>query len=82
MTSGEMESLRRNLPKASKRYFYRLVFFYVFGVLVIGVTCRSNDPSLTDGGQEAGSSPFVIGIKNASIPINNSIVNAVIILSA
>lgn len=82
VTGGEMESPRRNLPKASKRYFYRLVFFYVFGVLVIGVTCRSNDPSLTNGGKGAGSSPFVIGIKNAGIPVLDSIVNAVIILSA
>jgi yeast amino acid transporter len=82
VTGGEMESPRRNLPKASKRYFYRLIFFYVFGVLVIGVTCRSNDPALTNGGQGAGSSPFVIGIKNAGIPVLDSIVNAVIILSA
>ena len=82
VTGGEMESPRRNLPKAAKRYFYRLVFFYVFGVLVIGVTCRSNDPALTNGGQGAGSSPFVIGIKNAGIPVLDSIVNAVIVLSA
>ena len=79
---GEMESPRRNLPKASKRYFYRLVFFYCFGVLVIGVICRSDDPALTNGGQGAGSSPFVIGIKNAGIPVLDSIVNAVVILSA
>jgi yeast amino acid transporter len=82
VTGGEMESPRRNLPKASKRYFYRLIFFYCFGVLVIGVTCRSNDDALTNGGEGAGSSPFVIGIKNAGIPILDSIVNAVIILSA
>lgn len=30
VTGGEMESPRRNLPKAARRYFYRLVFFYVF----------------------------------------------------
>lgn len=27
VTGGEMKSPRRNLPKAAKRYFYRLVFF-------------------------------------------------------
>lgn len=82
VTGGEMESPRRNLPKASKRYFYRLVFFYCCSVLVIGVICRSDDPALTDGGQGAGSSPFVIGIKNAGIPVLDHIVNAVVILSA
>jgi amino acid transporter len=48
---GETESLRRNLPKASKRYFYMLIFFYYFSVLAIGCICPSNAPALTDGGQ-------------------------------
>lgn len=39
--AGEMQSPRRNLPKAAKRYFYRLIGFYVLGVLAIGVV-RSN----------------------------------------
>lgn len=37
--SGEMQSPRRNLPLAAKRYFYRLVGFYILGVLAIGVVC-------------------------------------------
>ena len=51
VTGGEMESPRRNLPKASKRYFYRLIFFYCFSVLAIGCICPSNAKALTDGGQ-------------------------------
>lgn len=82
VTGGEMESPRRNLPRASKRYFYRLVFFYVFGVLAIGVICPSNDSRLTNGGAGAGSSAFVVGIANAGIPVLPSIVNAVILISA
>lgn len=76
------ESPRRNLPKASKRYFYRLIAFYVLGVLAIGVICPSNAAALTDGGAGAGSSPFVVGIANAGISTLPSIVNAVIIISA
>ena len=82
VTGGEMESPRRNLPKASKRYFYRLIFFYCFGVLAIGVICPSNATALTNGGAGAGSSPFVVGIVNAGISTLPSIVNAVIIISA
>lgn len=82
VTGGEMESPRRNLPKASKRYFYRLITFYMGSVLAIGVICPSNDSRLTNGGAGAGSSPFVVGIKNAGIPVLDSIVNAVIISSA
>ena len=82
VTGGEMESPRRNLPIASRRYFYRLIGFYVLAVLAIGVICPSNDPRLTSGGSGAGSSPFVVGIANAGITALPSIINAVIIISA
>jgi amino acid transporter len=82
VTGGEMESPRRNLPIASRRYFYRLVVFYCLSVLAIGVTCPSNDPRLTDGGAGAGSSPFVVAVANAGIPVLPHIVNGVILISA
>jgi yeast amino acid transporter len=82
VTGGEMESPRRNLPIASRRYFYRLVIFYVLSVLAIGVTCPSDDPRLTNGGSGASSSPFVVAIANAGIGTLPSIVNAVILISA
>jgi amino acid transporter len=82
VTGGEMESPRRNLPIASRRYFYRLITFYVLGVLAIGVTCPSNDPHLIHGGAGAGSSPYVVAIANAGINVLPSIVNAVILISA
>lgn len=80
--SGEMESPRRNIPRASRRFFYRLIFFYVLGTLAITIICPSTDKALTNGGAGAGSSPFVIGIKNAGIPVLEHIVNAVILTSA
>jgi amino acid transporter len=82
VTAGEMESPRRNLPIAAKRYFWRLIIFYIGCVLAISVICPSNDSRLTDGGVGAGSSAFVVGIKNAGIPVLDSIINAGIILSA
>lgn len=82
VTGGEMESPRRNLPKAARRYFYRLCFFYIGSVLAIGVICPSNDPRLTDGGAGAGSSAFVVAIANAGIDALPSIINAVILISA
>lgn len=81
-TGGEMESPRRNLPTAARRYIWRLVIFYVGSVLAIGVICPSDDARLTSGGAGAGSSPFVVAIKNAGIPALDSIINGGIILSA
>lgn len=77
-----MQSPRRNLPIAARRYIYRLFFFYIGSVLAIGVICPSNNSLITSGGAGAGASPFVAGIKNASIPVLDSIINAGIIISA
>jgi len=77
-----MESPRRNLPIAAKRYFIRLVVFYIGSVLSIGLICPSTAPQLTDGGAGAGSSPFVVAIANAGISTLPGIINAVILISA
>ncbi|KAK7522155.1 histidine permease [Phyllosticta citriasiana] len=81
-TGGEMESPRRNLPIAARRYIYRLIFFYVGCVLAIGIIVPSDDPALTAGGEGAGSSPFVIGMKRNGIKALDSVVNAGILISA
>ena len=82
ISGGEMESPRRNVPRAARRYIYRLVFFYILAALAIGVICPSDDSRLTNGGAGAGSSPFVVAIKNAGIPALDHIVNAAILTSA
>lgn len=79
---GECEKPRRNIPKAARRFIYRLTFFYVIGSLIIGVIVNSNSKELLSGGSDASASPFVIGIKNAGIPVLNHIINAVILTSA
>ncbi|KAM5344373.1 hypothetical protein ACJ41O_012910 [Fusarium nematophilum] len=80
VTAGEMQSPRYNLPRAARRYIWRLVILFMPSVLGIGVVCASNDPRLTAGG--TASSPFVIAIRNAGIPVLDTIVNAMILLSA
>jgi amino acid transporter len=82
VTGGEMKNPRRNLPKAARRYFFRLVFFYIGCVLAIGIISPFNDARLTNGGVGAKSSAFVVGIANAGISGLPSVINAVIITSA
>ncbi|KAH9232558.1 hypothetical protein K456DRAFT_1750919 [Colletotrichum gloeosporioides 23] len=80
VTAGEMQSPRQNLPRAAKRYFWRLFILFMPTVIGLGVVCPSNDPRLSVSG--TASSPFVIAIRNAGIPVLDSIVNALILLSA
>ncbi|CEP63446.1 proline permease PUT4 LALA0_S08e02652g [Lachancea lanzarotensis] len=84
--SAESVNPRVNMPKACKRFVYRLAFFYICGVLVIGVVVGSNNTrllnALASGASDAAASPFVIGIKDAGIRVLPHIINACILTSA
>lgn len=69
VAAGEAEDPRRNIPKAVRRVFWRILFFYVLGTLAIGVTVPANDDNLLNGGPGAGHSPWVIAIARAGIPV-------------
>lgn len=82
VAAGEAENPRKNIPKAVRRVFWRILFFYVLGSLAIGVTVPYNDPGLLHPGAGAAASPWVIAIVRAGIPVLPSIINAVILTSA
>ncbi|KID65037.1 Amino acid/polyamine transporter I, partial [Metarhizium hybridum] len=81
VAAGEAEKPRKNMPKAVKRVFWRILFFYVLGSLAIGVCAASNDPNVLHGTGSAVS-PWVIAIKRAGIEVLPSIIDAVVLASA
>ncbi|KAK2744154.1 hypothetical protein FQN57_004414 [Myotisia sp. PD_48] len=84
--AGEAANPRRNIPKAIRRTFWRILFFYVLGALFIGMLVPYNDPRLLNAQETnapgAAASPWVIAMNRASIPVLPSIINAVILSSA
>ncbi|WWD20799.1 hypothetical protein CI109_105276 [Kwoniella shandongensis] len=81
-TLGEAQNPRKTVPRAIKRVFFRLLFFYVGGIFIISVLVPYNDDRLLNGGGDATASPFVIAINNAGIKALPSIINAVLLISA
>lgn len=86
IAAGETVAPRRNIPKAARRFVWRLAVFYGVSSLIIGIMVRSDDPRLLgasqDGKSDASASPFVIGIQNVGIPVLDHIINAAILTSA
>lgn len=82
LSAGETVAPRRNIPKAARRFVWRLAVFYGLGSLIIGVIVPSNEPNLMSGAGNAAASPFVIGIQNAGIGGLNHVINAAILTSA
>ncbi|CED82715.1 amino acid permease [Phaffia rhodozyma] len=81
IAAGEAENPRRNLPKAIRTVYIRIVVFYILGTFIIGLNIPSNNAEL---GQysDARASPFVLAIKAAGIKTLPSIINACLITSA
>ncbi|KAK0198659.1 amino acid permease [Armillaria mellea] len=82
IAAGEAKNPRRNLPKAIRRVYIRILLFYIGGTAVIGLLVPSTDPRLNLSDGTAASSPFVIAIKNAGIGGLPSVINAALLTSA
>ncbi|THH21448.1 hypothetical protein EW146_g85 [Bondarzewia mesenterica] len=82
IAAGEAKNPRRNLPKAIRRVYIRILLFYIGGVIVIGLLVPSNNAELNLNSGTAAASPFVIAISTAGIKALPSIVNACLLTSA
>ncbi|KAJ6599363.1 amino acid permease [Mycena vulgaris] len=82
IAAGEAKNPRRNLPKAIKRVYIRILLFYIGGVIIIGLLVPSTDPGLNIISQTAAASPFVIAIQRSGIKTLPSIINACLLTSA
>ena len=82
LTAAEAENPRRNVPKAIRRVFWRILFFYVFGTFVMGLIVSPDNEGLTSGTGDGRSSPWVIAITQAGISGLPSVINSVILISA
>ena len=86
IAAGETEAPRRNIPKAVRRVFWRILIFYVVAIFLVGMCVSSEDPRLLnaiDKGQPGvAQSPFVIAIQNGGIKGLPSVINAVVLTSA
>lgn len=82
IAAAEAKNPRRNLPRAVRRVYIRILLFYVVGVFIIGLLVPSNDKRLKLGSGTASASPFVIAINRAQINALPSIINACLLTSA
>ncbi|KAJ6782986.1 hypothetical protein PWT90_10302 [Aphanocladium album] len=86
VASGETQNPRRNIPKAIRRVFWRILLFYVLSIFLVGLCVSSKDEKLLNAidssAPGAKQSPFVIAISNAGIKTLPGIINGVILTSA
>ncbi|KAL5332903.1 amino acid permease/ SLC12A domain-containing protein [Aspergillus crustosus] len=83
VTVGEAQNPRKTIPRAIKLTFYRILFFYVISVLLVGTLVPYNSPLLEAANSattSSAASPFVLAIELAGIPALPDILNACILI--
>jgi yeast amino acid transporter len=84
--AAETANQRKVLPKAVRRIFSRITFYYVFAVLALGLTVDCNDPLLVrkEFGDAIRNYPggFIIMAERAGIRGLPDLINAIQILAA
>lgn len=82
VAAGEVEHPEKNIPKAIKTVFVRIMLFYIGAIIVIGFLLPYDDSNLLQTGIENISvSPFTLIFQRAGIAAAASVMNAVILTS-
>lgn len=82
LAAAETENPAKNVPKAIKTVFWRMLLFYIGSIVVIGTLIPFTDPSLLSGSIEnIAASPITIVFKEAGFILAASLMNAVILTS-
>ncbi|KAF9400765.1 hypothetical protein BGX21_003533 [Mortierella sp. AD011] len=84
IAAGESENPRKNVPKAIKQVFWRILLFYIISIFIIGLIIPYNDPSLLNSGgvdkAAVAVSPFTLVLQKAFKPASH-IMNGVILIT-
>jgi len=85
IAAGETANPRKNVPKAIKQTFWRILLFFVLTILMIGILIPSDDENLLNDTTDANSSPLVVAANLAGVSVLPDIINGVlftVVLSA
>lgn len=82
IAAAETKNPRRNIPKAAKKVFIRVVVFYCLTIFVVGLIVPSDLPAIASNSGTAKTSPFTLAAQAAGVKALPSIINAVVITSA
>ena len=82
LAAAETENPQKNVPKAIRSVFWRIVLFYLGSIFVVGTLIPFTSPDILGGGvTNVAASPMTLVFKNAGFAAAASVMNAVILTS-
>src|ERR1700712_5145140 len=82
LAAAEAANPLKSIPQATKQVFWRIAFFYVVSLFILGLIVPSDNENLINSsGANSKYSPFVIAIRLAGVKALPSIFNVIITVS-
>lgn len=80
IAAGESEDPAKNIPRAVRQVFWRILLFYIFAILIISLIIPYTDPSLLRNDvKDISVSPFTLVFRHAGLLSAAAVMNAVIL---
>ncbi|ORY68656.1 amino acid permease [Pseudomassariella vexata] len=79
LTAAESKNPSKDLPKAIKSTFWRVLIVFLGLVFFAGIIVPSNSPGLLTASTRSGKSPWTIAFETAGVPQMGHVVNVVMI---
>lgn len=77
ITAGETDDPKRNIPKAVRSVFWRILLFYILAILAIGLLIPYTDSRLLS--EDIAVSPFTLVFDKLGVAFAASVMNAIIL---
>lgn len=81
LAASETDNPAKNLPRAVKQVFWRVMLFYLVSLTICSFLVPYNNPNFGES-SDGRSSPFVLAIQGTGVKALPSIFNVVILISA
>ncbi|WP_241969122.1 amino acid permease [Trueperella bialowiezensis] len=81
IAAGETEDPEKNIPRATRSVFWRILLFYIGAIAVIGFLIPYTDPALLNPDGDIALSPFTLVFDRVGVAAAASVMNAVILTS-
>lgn len=79
VAAGESNNPQKDVPKAIKTVFWRILFFYILTIFIIGTIIPYFEPNLLV--ENVAISPFTMVFSKIGIPYADSVMNAVLLVA-
>ncbi|KAI8095505.1 amino acid permease/ SLC12A domain-containing protein [Thamnidium elegans] len=81
ITAAEAKNPTKTVPRAIRNTFWRIIFFYIITIFLLGMCLPWTDPKLANEDGDPGTASFTLVFLLAGIDVGAHIINAVILIS-